>query len=105
MPGPVAPIVGNLSAPFLTVLKNSSFIIARSLFLSHQEESNELFFLREPAESWYLGAAGVRAVLTALIHELSFQLLVAISAQSFGCHLVKKTLRLIHSFNETVLFN
>ena len=49
--GPVVPIVGNLSAPFLTVLKNSSFIIARSLFLSHQEESNELFFLREPAES------------------------------------------------------
>ena len=51
LPGPVVPIVGNLSAPFLTVLKNSSFIIARSLFLSHQEESNELFFLREPAES------------------------------------------------------
>lgn len=51
VPEPVAPIVGNLSAPFLTVLKNSSFIIARSLFLSHQEESNELFFLREPAES------------------------------------------------------
>lgn len=50
-PGPAAPIVGNLSAPFLTVLKNSSFIIARSLFLSHQEESNELFFLGEPAES------------------------------------------------------
>lgn len=45
------------------------------------------------------------AVLTGLIHELSFQLLVAISTQSFGCHLVKKTLRLIHSFNETVLFN
>lgn len=51
VPGPVVPTVGNLSAPFLTVLKNSSFIIARSLFLSHQEESNELFFLREPAES------------------------------------------------------
>lgn len=45
------------------------------------------------------------AVLTRLIHELSFQLLVAISTESFGCHLVKKTLRLIHSFNETVLFN
>lgn len=45
-----SPIVDNLSAPFLTVLKNSSFIIARSLFLSHQKESNEVFFLREPAE-------------------------------------------------------
>lgn len=58
--GPVAPIVGNLSAPFLTVLKNSSFIIARSLFLSHQEESNELFFLREPAERGTPGASGMR---------------------------------------------
>lgn len=46
-----------------------------------------------------------KAALTGLIHELSFQPLVAISSQSFGCHLVKKTLRLIHSFNETVLFN
>lgn len=61
MPGPVTPIVGNLSAPFLTVLKNSSFIIARSLFLSHQEESNELFFLREPGrERGTLGASGRR---------------------------------------------
>lgn len=59
-PGPAAPIVGNLSAPFLTVLKNSSFIIARSLFLSHQEESNELFFLesRRSAGPWVLQAGG-----------------------------------------------
>lgn len=37
-------IVSNLSDSFLTALKNSSFIIPRSLPLSHQEESNVLFF-------------------------------------------------------------
>lgn len=68
----VAPIVGNLSAPFLTVLKNSSFIIARSLFLSHQEESNELFFLWEQAESVVPSALQASSRINSLIHELSF---------------------------------
>lgn len=78
--GPAAPIVGNLSAPFLTVLKNSSFIIARSLFLSHQEESNELFFLRGSRPACGTRALRAAAAFTGLIHELSFRPLVAISA-------------------------
>lgn len=95
----------NLSASFLTVLKNSSFIIAHSLFLSHQEESNELFFLWVQAESAVAYMLQALRSINSLIHELSFSLPAAISTQSSSCHLVKKTPWLIHSFNETMLFN